>query len=163
MAIKVLILEDDRDDAELISELVRQTGFEDLEILTATNMEGAVRVAFSASGPTLILADQNLGNGSGAAFIHIALEQSSKATAVLLTGLAYEALPGEVRLDLAKGTYLYLSKSDLNVDIIRSLIIKARKAADPEHRPEQFGLMDGGMTSTPGQPLAPGNHPRRLS
>lgn len=132
MPLKVLVLEDDKDDMETLVHLVEKVAPEDAEILPAYDMQTALRVAFRASPPCLILADQNLGVSTGAAFLHIALEQCPQANAVLLTGMQHDALPGEVRIDLAKGLYQYLSKSDLDLNIIRSLVNKTLANAPDE-------------------------------
>lgn len=88
---RVLLVEDSRDDAELIEISLREAGLE-VECLQAWS-EAAVREALECFAPQLVLSDLNLPGFSAGEALALVRRHDPALPFVLLTGLPPDALP----------------------------------------------------------------------
>ena len=114
---RVLLIEDSRDDAELIEIALHEAGLT-VECRRAWSA-AAVAEALAAFAPQLVLSDLNLPGFSGEDALKLVRAHDPRLPFVLLTGIPAIALPEPL-----PGTDGLLSKDDLQQlpDLVRQLL-----------------------------------------
>jgi len=96
---KVLVVEDARDVRELFARVLEEAGY---QVACAESVQEALRVLRAGGAVDVIVADYNLGDGTGAELIHQASNEGYldvKVTAALIcTAYRYVELPPHVSM-----------------------------------------------------------------
>jgi DNA-binding NarL/FixJ family response regulator len=115
--LKVLIVEDHPLFREAVSHLVRQLG-NDVEVLEAESIDGAMRTVHAQPGLALALFDLNLPDGDGAAAVARCRAQQPALKLVVVSG---SESPADRRRVMEAGAHGYIAKSAPGGAIVAAL------------------------------------------
>lgn len=140
--IRVLIVDDDEEDAELVADLLSEATFALFTTTWTDTYEGALE-KLEADAFDVCLVDYQLGARSGLAFLKDAAVQSVGIPVILMTG------QGTIELDveaMRSGAADYLPKRDLTVALLERVVHhavqRAKRADDARHIRFQASLLD---------------------
>lgn len=133
--IRILVVEDERNHAVLLAELLNRAGY---QVLVANSFEEG-RKSMAASPPDLIIADLHLGAHRGTEFLELSRKLDPAPEVMLISGVG--SIEDAVE-SMQRGAVHYFTKP-LNVSEMRAVVEKAA------HRIRKRGV-DGGAQRDPG-------------
>ncbi len=136
--IRVLLVEDDRDDMSLIIEMMER-GRGNYHVETADNVDDAHEI-LGSTAIDVCLVDYLLGDSTGLDFVESSREQGHTCNFVLITGVGSPDIDDRAE---ALGVVQYLSKDEITVDSIDRALRYGRPRLDSSQQfiPKRKGTL----------------------